>query len=189
MVDIKAEAKENLINVLDSVAGKKGLVVDLELSGALSLLVEFQLLKEHGVEKIYHLEETIDSDMNSLIYMTRPCIKNMKIISNHIRNKKGEIAIFMVPRKTLLCEKILEEEGVYGDAQVSEFPLDLIPLDDDVYSMELNDAFADLYLRRDVSCIHSMAQSIMKLQKSSGVIPKILAKGDYSKVPYKQFNI
>lgn len=182
MVDIKSEARQNLINALDSIRGKKGLVVDIELSGPLSLLVEFPLLKEHGVEKIYHLQEILDTDCSKLIYMTRPTIKNMKIISDHIKRKKGEISIFMVPKKTLLCERILEEEGVYGDAIVSEFPLDLIPLDDDVYSLELNDVFADLYVRKDASCIHSVAQAIMKLQKSVGVIPKICAKGDYSAV-------
>ena len=188
MIDVQAEARQNLINVLDSIRGKKGLVVDLELSGPLSLLVEFTLLKEHGVEKIYHLQEELDSDCPSLIYMTRPTIKNMKIISKHITSKKGEISIFMVPQKTLLCERILEEEGVYGDVHISEFPLYMIPLDDDVYSLELNDSFADLYLRKDTSCIHSLAQAINKLQKSIGVIPKIVAKGDYSKVGVFEIN-
>jgi hypothetical protein len=181
MVDIKTEARKHLINVLDSIRGKKGLVVDMELSGPLSLLVEFSLLKEHGVEKIYHLQESLETECSKLIYMIRPSIRNMKIISDHIKIKKGEISIFMVPRKTLLCERILEEEGVYGDVHISEFPLDLIPLEEDVYSLELNSAFTDLYVKKDSSCIHSVAQAIMKLQKSVGVIPKIIAKGDYSK--------
>jgi hypothetical protein len=182
MFDVKAEARQSLINALDSIRGKKGLVVDMELSGPLSLLVEFPLLKEHGVDKIYHLQESLDTECGKLIYMIRPSIRNMKIIADHIKRKKGDISIFMVPRKTLLCERILEEEGVYGDAHISEFPMDFMPLDDDVYSLELNDAFTDLYVRNDTSCIHSVAQAIMKLQKSVGVIQKIVAKGDYSKV-------
>ena len=111
------------------------------------------------------------------------------IIKEHIKNRRGdsaETAIFMVPRKTLICERVLEDEGVYGDAHVSEFPLETIPLEEDVLSLELYDSFADLYLRKDTSCIYSVAKAIMKLQKGNGVIPRIVGKGDYSRVSFAQ---
>jgi hypothetical protein len=40
----------------------------------------------------------------------------------------------------------LEEAGVLGEASVSEWPLFLVPLADDVLSLELDDAVEDLYL-------------------------------------------
>jgi len=46
----------------------------------------------------------------------------------------------------LVCDKVLEEEGVLGDATIGEFPLYFIPLESDVLSLELEDAFEDLYL-------------------------------------------
>jgi len=90
---------------------------------------------------------------------------------DHIHNHKKENAkkdynLFFVPRRTMICEKILEEEGVYGgmilfflshlfpsnilpshlELQFGEFNLDLIPFDDDVLSLELETSFRELYL-------------------------------------------
>jgi len=53
-----------------------------------------------------------------------------------------------VPRRTLVCEKILEDEGVLGDLTIGEFPLHFIPLESDLLSLELEDAFEELYLVR-----------------------------------------
>lgn len=41
---------------------------------------------------------------------------------------------------------ILEEAGVLGEVSISEFPLYFVPLADDLLSLELDDAFSDLYL-------------------------------------------
>ena len=57
-----------------------------------------------------------------------------------------EFSIFVVPRRTLVCNKILEDAGVLGDVSVEEFPLYFIPLEQDVLSLELVDSFGDLYL-------------------------------------------
>jgi vacuolar protein sorting-associated protein 33A len=54
--------------------------------------------------------------------------------------------IFWVPRRTLVSNKILEEAGVIGDVNVSEFPLYFLPLDQDLLSLELEDSFSDLFL-------------------------------------------
>src|SRR5688572_17752504 len=42
---IKEHARRELVDILDSVRGKKGLVLDPSLSGPLSLIAEFSLLK------------------------------------------------------------------------------------------------------------------------------------------------
>lgn len=57
-----------------------------------------------------------------------------------------EFSVVWVPRRTLVCNKILEEAGVLGDISVEEFPLYFIPLDHDVLSLALEDSFSDLYL-------------------------------------------
>ena len=43
---------------------------------------------------------------------------------------------------------ILEEVGVLGEINVSEYQLHFIPLADDLLSLEMNDAFSDLHLVR-----------------------------------------
>ena len=57
-----------------------------------------------------------------------------------------EISIFWVPRRTLVSNKILEDEGILGDVNISEFPMYFLALEDDFLSLELADAFTELYL-------------------------------------------
>ena len=52
-----------------------------------------------------------------------------------------EFAVFWLPRRTIACERVLQEEGVYGDVAAGELPIDLIPFDADVLSLELDTAF------------------------------------------------
>lgn len=57
-----------------------------------------------------------------------------------------EFSLFWVPRRTLVGDKVLEDEAVLGDISISELPLYFIPLEKDLLSLELEDAFGDLFL-------------------------------------------
>ncbi len=107
---------------------------------------------------------------------------------------KHEISIFWVPRRTLVSNKILEDEGVLGDVNVSEFSMYFLPLEDDVLSLELEDAYMELYLvglhctprpaltyifqRRDPTSIFLASKALMLVQQRHGFFPRILGKGD-----------
>lgn len=65
-------SRKDLLRVLDSVRGRKGLVIDPAVSGPLSLVAEFTVLKEHGVDKIFHLSDKPFESEGNLIYFTRP---------------------------------------------------------------------------------------------------------------------
>ncbi|KAI8912722.1 Sec1-like protein, partial [Gorgonomyces haynaldii] len=175
--------KKDLIRVLDAVRGKKGLVIDTTCSGPLSLVAEFTLLKEHGTEKVYHLEDRVfETECKSLLYMTRPVIEQMKWIANQVRHHPEiEHHVYFVPKRTLICERVLEEEGVLGDLHLGEFYLDLIQLESDVYSLETNNSFKSIYIDGDPTVLNSLGQAIMKLQILTGFIPKVLGKGDHAK--------
>ncbi|KAI8902260.1 Sec1-like protein [Globomyces pollinis-pini] len=181
---LKDYYKRQLISILDSVQGKKGLVIDPTVSGPLSLVVDFNLLKDHGVEKIYHLADgRVEPECKSLIYVTRPTIENVRWVANQIKYTANvEHTIHFVPRKTLICDRLLEEEGVYGDVTIGEFHLDIIPLDDDLLSLEMGTSFKDLFLDGDTSVIQMLSNAIMKYQILYGFGPKILGKGDASKM-------
>ena len=60
-----------------------------------------------------------------------------------MKNEIMKFHIIFVPRKSHLCEKKLEELGVYGSFKdnLKDFFLDLIPLDHDVLSMEQPELF------------------------------------------------
>ncbi|KAF9165591.1 hypothetical protein DFQ26_009723 [Actinomortierella ambigua] len=147
-------ARKELVNVLDSVQGKKGLILDPNLSGPLSLITDFTLLKVEHIRT--HAQEPNQS--GSYTY-----------------------SLFFVPRRTELCENVLEKEGVFGDITKGEYQLDFIPLEDDLLSLETDTTFRELYLEHDTTSIYYAAKALMRLQRIYGLFPRILGKGDYSK--------
>ncbi|CAG8454859.1 10426_t:CDS:10, partial [Paraglomus occultum] len=140
---------------------------------------------DHGVEKIHYLQQTpIVTELKSLIYMCRPQLQYMKYIADHIRNhqleranseedgQKYEYHLYFVPRRTMICQRVLEEK---------EYHLDLIPFEDDVLSLELDNSFKELYLDGDYTAIYYAARALMELQKEFGLFPRIIGKGDCAK--------
>ena len=57
-----------------------------------------------------------------------------------------EFTIIWAPRRTLVCDTILEESGVLGDISIEVLRLHFIPLEQDLLSLCLDDAFNDIYL-------------------------------------------
>ena len=56
--------------------------------------------------------------------------------------------IIFVPRRTVLCDRILEEEGVLGEVNITSYKLEFIPLEDDLVSLELDRVWREIYLVR-----------------------------------------
>jgi hypothetical protein len=67
---------------------------------------------------------------------------------------------------------------VLGEANITELPLNFIPLEHDLLSLELENSFSDLVLRKDPTCIFAAAQALMLLQKQYGLFQRVLGKGD-----------
>ena len=80
---IKSAAIKDLLDVIDSVRGKKALVLDATLTGPLGLLVKFALLKDHGIDKVYHLEPgPLPARHEKVIYLSRPSQSNAEMITS-----------------------------------------------------------------------------------------------------------
>lgn len=41
----------------------------------------------------------------------------------------------------MVCEKVFHEEGIFADVTLAEYPLDFIPFDSDILSLELDIAY------------------------------------------------
>ncbi|XP_023924915.1 vacuolar protein-sorting-associated protein 33 homolog [Quercus suber] len=109
----------------------------------------------------------------------------MKCICSNVHDdvSKGlqrEYFVYFVPHCTVVCEKILEEENVYNLMTIGEYPLYIVPLDEDVLSFELDLAYKESQVDRDTSSLWHIAKAIHKLEFSFGVIPNVRAKGKAS---------
>lgn len=52
-----------------------------------------------------------------------------------------EYSVFFMPRRTMVCEKVFQDEGVVADVTLAEYPLDFIPFDSDILTLELDSAY------------------------------------------------
>lgn len=83
----------------------------------------------------------------------------------------------------MICERVLEEEGVKGDITIGDYAMDWIPCEDDLISMELDPStWKEIYLDGDQTSIYYAAKSLMRLQSIYGLFPRIIGKGDAAKV-------
>ncbi|KAG8691360.1 hypothetical protein FRC11_004686 [Ceratobasidium sp. 423] len=185
---LKELARKGLVDALNSVPGAKTLVLDPTLAGPLGLVAEVSIMKQHGVDKMFWLEHgPLSSNSTNIVYLCRPQAKWMKIVSEQIKQHTTEslqhnYTLMLVPRRTVLCDKILEEEGVFGEVTISEFPLEFIPLEDDLISLEWDNTFKEIYLDGDESSIYYAAQALSTMQRAYGKFPRVVGKGDGAKV-------
>ncbi|CAM6126841.1 unnamed protein product [Calypogeia fissa] len=183
LLAIREQAQKELVQVLDTVPGKKVLVLDPKISGPLALIAQPSLLKEHGVEKVYHLSaDPVQSDCKNVVYLVRPKMRLMKLVAAQIQQELTlkmlkNYSLVFVPRRTIVCEKVLEEEGVLRNVAILEYPLYLIPYDEDVLSLELDNVLKETKVDGDQSAIWYVARALDMLQSQFGLIPNVKGKG------------
>ncbi len=205
---LSSSTKDQLLQLLDSQVGRgrKILFIDHDLAPMLSLLLAHHsavLLNEHGILKTIHLPTsllapppmsaesllstfTIDAPFH-IVFLVRPRLASMKCVAKQLktlaRSSTGASLSFhliFAPRRTIACEKILEDEGILDSLTIHEFHLDLIELDKDLFSMNFNNAFRTLFLEKDDSVLFYLAKALIKLEIIHGHIPLILGKGTLS---------
>jgi hypothetical protein len=52
-----------------------------------------------------------------------------------------------------LCKEALETFGVYGELTIKDFTFDLIPLESDLLSLEMDSGFKDYFLGSDLGLV------------------------------------
>ncbi|KAK1020596.1 Vacuolar protein-sorting-associated protein 33, partial [Friedmanniomyces endolithicus] len=195
---ITDKSRRDLLLLLEAVRGKKNLVIERSLASIIGLFVKFSTLQEYGVDKLFFLENhNVDSSQRNIVFLVRG--ENAKIVRTVAENTRDlteaeqirlvrseskidhDFTVIWVPRRTLVSNLILEEHGVLGEANITDLALQFVPLEPDVLSLELEDCFSDLILRRDPTPIFAAARALMLLQKQYGLFPRILGKGDNAK--------
>ena len=81
--------------------------------------------------------------VNSIIFVVRPEPATIRQVLYQWRQMNGpaldrEIYMLFVPRRTIECDEMLFQEGMFseGTQNISQINMDLIPLDDDLLSLE-----------------------------------------------------
>ncbi|CAJ1955019.1 unnamed protein product [Sphenostylis stenocarpa] len=191
LTSIREQSQKELLNILKNVRGKKCLVIDPKLGDSLSLIIQTSILKalflplEHGIELRHLSGDPIQTDCSKVVYLVHAQPKLMRFICSNIHNdlSKGlqrEYHVYFVPRRTVVCEKVLEEEKLHHMVTIGEYPLYIVPMDEDVLSFELDLSYKECQVDGDTGSLWHIAKAIHKLEFSFGVIPNVRAKGKAS---------
>lgn len=70
--EISEKARRDLLQLLESVRGKKNLVLEKSLAGPVGLCVKFSTLQEYGVDRVFFLEnDNVDTSQRNIVFLTR----------------------------------------------------------------------------------------------------------------------
>ena len=193
---LRDTARQELLETVQSLRGRKCLVVQSDLGGLLNqIIVEgSKLLKDNGVQHFRELRGELGDFMtdsgrdvpDNIIYLVRPNLSLMKVIANQIHaciksGIRSQYHIYFVPHRTVVCEQMLEDEGVLEHCEIGEFPLGLVQFDTDLLSLEIDSVFRQCYVDGDTSSLNVVARALNRLQHTFGVIPHVKSKGAASR--------
>ncbi|CAK85174.1 unnamed protein product (macronuclear) [Paramecium tetraurelia] len=181
--------KHKIIQLFETLPGNKQLILSQRVLQLLKLSIENKVLLENGVKKTLQIETLyqIESDITQIFIIIPPKQDLIKKISKLIKTANGPNNIYQLvfwPQRNLIAKELLEQEGVLSSVEIMDFSFDLIPLDQDVLSLEMPDAFRDVVVEQDFSIYTHVADSINRIQLLMGNIPNIYCKGDGAKMVY-----
>uniref|UniRef100_A0A673K5F0 Vacuolar protein sorting-associated protein 33B n=1 Tax=Sinocyclocheilus rhinocerous TaxID=307959 RepID=A0A673K5F0_9TELE len=190
---LKRLARDQLIFLLEQLPGKKDLFIDSDLMSPLDRIANVTILKQHEVDKLYKVElKPIVSSSDQLCFLIRPRIQTVKWISDLVNADKvagrfRRYKIIFTPQKFYACETVLEEQGVYGDVTTDEWNFYILPLDDDILSLELPEFFRDNFLEGDQRWVTTAGSALHLLQSVYGSFSKVYGIGRCAKMVYESW--
>uniref|UniRef100_A0A8C9SLW6 VPS33B late endosome and lysosome associated n=1 Tax=Scleropages formosus TaxID=113540 RepID=A0A8C9SLW6_SCLFO len=185
---LKRLARDQLIYLLEQLPGKKDLFIEADLMSPLDRIANVTMLKQHDVDKLYKVENTpIFSTCDQICFLIRPRIQTVKWIADTVNADKAagkfrKYKIIFTPQKFYACETVLEEQGIYGDVSTDEWAFYLLPLDDDIISLELPEFFRDNFLEGDQRWVTTGGSALHLLHSLFGPFSKVYGIGRCAKV-------
>ncbi|KAL0207668.1 hypothetical protein P9112_012296 [Eukaryota sp. TZLM1-RC] len=187
LTNIRDAAKSHLLDQLKAVHGPKALAIDPELIGPIKLVVLQEDLRAAGITAFYSLSSNLPSTAPpAIFFIARPTPQNVYKIADS-KSSCGDIVqgsstrrmfkILFVPHVTQVCTRLLEQRNVLSSVKLSSFPLNLVPLDNDIVSLEHQTCFKRVFVDGDTSTVYQIARSILDVEQRHGIILKIVALG------------
>ncbi|NXW68858.1 VP33B protein, partial [Hirundo rustica] len=187
---LKRLARDQLVYLLEQLPGKKDLFIEADLMSPLDRIANVSILK-HDVDKLYKVESRpAPGASDQFCFLVRPRVRTMRFIADIVNADKmsgrsRKYKIIFSPQKFYACEMVLEEEGVFGDVTCDEWSFYLLPLDEDIISMELPEFFRDYFLEGDHRWINPVARALQLLNSLYGPFGRTYGIGRCAKMSYE----
>ncbi len=184
------EAEDKFKKIMEKAGGlgikNKSIIFESSVSAMINLMFPLNKFRNWGAVNFEEFQEkNIMPIMPHMIYFINPEIKTCKMIAAHItennRNKKIlKYYIVFLPKKNIQCERIFEMEGLWSYVSIMELPINLIPIDYDLLSMEHDFTFVNSTLHKSNVPLLNVVDSLIDFQNKFGIIPLIQGIGEQS---------
>ncbi|KAH8386564.1 hypothetical protein KR093_001209 [Drosophila rubida] len=178
---LQESACRELVQQLDAIEGSKAIVLDEAMIGPLGLVTTPILFTERAISLIALTPEKQFIKDQNIVYIVRPQVALMDQVVAHVKSNSQhgrQFHILFVPRRSCLCINQLEKKEVMGAfGRIEELAWNFFPLDADVVSMEMLNAYRDVSIDGDTTALYQAAIGLVQLQRLYGRIPKIYGKG------------
>ena len=101
-------------------------------------------------------------------------------VRNSEKSYQRKRQIVFIPRRTAVLDYTLEQYGIRGHVTLEDLSIDLIPLDKDILSLEMPKLMSNIFLDRDWTNLHTIANSIVKLMHQFGPFTNVYGQGCFS---------
>ena len=198
----KDQIRQSFLSILDLLPKvEKTLVLEKDCVSKLNYLTSREYLKEYQIRGEFIILNTSSfiSDSPIIIYIITPNLENVKIIEKHIETNmkdfetknSGEINdkekesdkyhIIFIPKISGECYNFINNSKYKNYFNIHILNIDIYQLDNEILSLEDNDAFRDIYLSNNLNSISSLSRAIIKYETIFGKIKYKYSKGFYSK--------
>uniref|UniRef100_A0A8C5BGI0 VPS33B late endosome and lysosome associated n=1 Tax=Gadus morhua TaxID=8049 RepID=A0A8C5BGI0_GADMO len=179
---LKRLARDQLIYLLEQLPGRKDLFIDADLMSPLDRIANVSTLKVHQ----------LPIAVLQLCFLIRPRLQSVKWICDVVNADKAagkfrRYKLIFTPQKFYACENVLEEQGIFGDVTTDEWGFHLLPLDDDIISLELPEFFRDYFLDGNQRWVRTAGCVLHLLHSLYGPFSKVYGIGRCSKMAYESW--
>lgn len=181
-----------LLDILDSVRGKKYLILDRCLATQISLLCPFSVLTEHGVDKIFWLQDEDSLPGNDVAVLNGAKIvyilasrdpRSVDILTKHQRSVSANVETHVIS-----VPKSLSLENLHLDVFYHSWDIPYVALDPDLYTLGLGVVGHVPLLTKeakrtfpgatpDYVSVELASRALFALQQQFGFAGRILARG------------
>jgi hypothetical protein len=189
---------ENLTALFRQIPGEKDLVIESSLMKPLDKIAGMTILKSCGVRKVFKLSRTDPppptqaSSAPSRIYLVTSSLIETKFVLDQLRSCRNSTVtpyIVFVPKAMHALRSLIEEEGLSDIAHSMDYMWQLMPLDSDLFTLEVPGFFKSTFVKADLGLLGSVTKSIFGLETLFGKIPNRVAVGAKSSMVLDQLEV
>ena len=161
----------------------------LEEMSEMNIQTDFIFTSQSNFSKYlnqFHTKNGIKLAEQMIVFVVEPTENNMEnlIFANSMLNipvKTTDLSIIFVPAETPEIIEYLITMHHLNCFEIYSFSIDIIPTDYDLYSMDAEDSFREIYIDKNYSTIGQLANILLKFEVAFGKVKYKYIKGNLAK--------